>query len=72
MITKRIIPCLDVKEDKVVKGVQFKNHKIVGSILDLAEKYSDEGADELVYEPLKVSPRIDLYFIILPNPVIES
>ena len=38
MITKRIIPCLDVKEDKVVKGVQFKNHKIVGSILDLAEK----------------------------------
>ena len=49
MITKRIIPCLDVKEDKVVKGVKFKNHKIVGSILDLAEKYSNEGADELVF-----------------------
>ena len=47
MITKRIIPCLDVKGDMVVKGVQFKNHKIVGSILDLAEKYSNDGADEL-------------------------
>ena len=37
MITKRIIPCLDVKNNKVVKGVQFKNHQIVGSIMSLAE-----------------------------------
>jgi cyclase len=57
MITKRIIPCLDVKEDKVVKGVQFKNHKIVGSILDLAEKYSDDGADELVFYDISASTR---------------
>ena len=57
MITKRIIPCLDVKEDKVVKGVQFKNHKIVGSILDLAEKYSDEGADELVFYDISASTK---------------
>jgi len=41
MITRRIIPCLDVRDGKVVKGVQFKNHKIVGSIVDLAKKYSD-------------------------------
>ena len=47
MLTKRIIPCLDVKNGLVVKGVQFKDHEIVGSILDLAEKYSKEGADEL-------------------------
>jgi imidazole glycerol-phosphate synthase subunit HisF len=40
MITKRIIPCLDVKDDKVVKGIQLKNHQIVGSIIELAEKYS--------------------------------
>ena len=57
MITKRIIPCLDVKEDKVVKGVKFKNHKIVGSILDLAEKYSDDGADELVFYDISASTK---------------
>ena len=57
MITKRIIPCLDVKEDKVVKGVQFKNHKIVGSILELAEKYSDDGADELVFYDISASTK---------------
>ena len=57
MITKRIIPCLDVKEDKVVKGVEFKNHKIVGSILDLAEKYSDDGADELVFYDISASTK---------------
>ena len=49
MLTKRIIPCLDVKNGLVVKGVQFKDHEIVGSILDLAQKYSNEGADELVF-----------------------
>ena len=60
MITKRIIPCLDVKGDKVVKGVQFKNHKIVGSILDLAEKYSDDGADELVFYDISASTKGDI------------
>ena len=48
MITKRIIPCLDVKGDKVVKGVRFKNHQIVGCIVELAKKYSNHGVDELV------------------------
>jgi cyclase len=57
MITKRIIPCLDVREDKVVKGVQFKNHQIVGSILDLAEKYSNDGADELVFYDISASTK---------------
>ena len=55
MITKRVIPCLDVKEGKVVKGVQFKNHQIVGSIIDLAKKYSDDGADELVFYDISAS-----------------
>tara|TARA_B100001029_G_scaffold77762_1_gene63597 strand:- start:524 stop:1291 length:768 start_codon:yes stop_codon:yes gene_type:complete len=55
MITRRIIPCLDVRDGKVVKGVQFKNHKIVGSIVDLAKKYSLEGADELVFYDISAS-----------------
>ena len=57
MITKRIIPCLDVKDNKVVKGMQFKNHEIVGSIVDLAEKYSNDGADELVFYDIAASTR---------------
>ena len=57
MITKRIIPCLDVKDNKVVKGIQFKNHEIVGSIVDLAEKYSNDGADELVFYDISASTK---------------
>ena len=57
MITKRIIPCLDVKNGKVVKGIQFKNHQVVGSILDLAEKYSNDGADELVFYDISASTK---------------
>ncbi len=49
MLTKRIIPCLDVKNGKVVKGVQFKNHRIIGDPIKLAAKYSEENADELVF-----------------------
>ena len=55
MLAKRIVPCLDVKDGKVVKGVQFKNHKIVGDIVDLAKRYSDEGADELVFYDITAS-----------------
>ena len=49
MLTKRIIPCLDVKNGKVVKGVQFKDHRIIGDPIKLAAKYSEENADELVF-----------------------
>ena len=55
MLTKRIIPCLDVKNGYVVKGIKFKNHEIVGSILDLASKYNKEGADELVFYDIGAS-----------------
>jgi cyclase len=55
MLTKRIIPCLDVKNGKVVKGIKFKNHEIVGSILDLASKYNEDGADELVFYDIGAS-----------------
>ncbi len=55
MLAKRIVPCLDVKEGKVVKGVQFRNHEIVGDIVPLAARYADEGADELVFYDITAS-----------------
>lgn len=48
-LTKRIIPCLDVKDGKVVKGTNFTKLKVVGQPVKLAEKYSRNGADELVF-----------------------
>jgi len=56
MLTKRIIPCLDVKNDQVVKGIKFTNHIIVGDIIDLAQKYQQQGADELVFYNINASP----------------
>lgn len=56
MLAKRIIPCLDVSDGKVIKGVQFKNHKVVGDIVSLAYQYSKEGADELVFYDITASP----------------
>jgi len=55
MLAKRIIPWLDVKDGCVVKGVQFRNHEVVGDILDLAQRYRDEGADELVFYDITAS-----------------
>lgn len=55
MLTKRIIPCLDVRDGQVVKGVQFRNHEIIGDIVPLAKRYSEEGADELVFYDISAS-----------------
>ncbi len=55
MLARRIIPCLDVRGGKVVKGVQFKDHEIVGDIVPLAETYSQMGADELVFYDITAS-----------------
>ncbi|MBQ0108372.1 MAG: imidazole glycerol phosphate synthase subunit HisF [Phascolarctobacterium sp.] len=55
MITKRIIPCLDVKDGKVVKGVNFAGLKDVASPVELAKYYSDCGADELVFYDITAS-----------------
>jgi imidazole glycerol-phosphate synthase subunit HisF len=55
MLAKRIVPCLDVKDGKVVKGVQFRNHEIVGDIVPLAARYALEGADELVFYDISAS-----------------
>ncbi|MDT2044962.1 imidazole glycerol phosphate synthase subunit HisF [Priestia aryabhattai] len=55
MITKRIIPCLDVKEGRVVKGVQFVELKDAGDPVELAKFYDEEGADELVFLDISAS-----------------
>jgi cyclase len=55
MLKKRIIPCLDVRDGQVVKGVQFRNHEVVGDILELASRYSQAGADELVFYAITAS-----------------
>lgn len=55
-VARRIIPCLDVRDGKVVKGVQFRNHVIMGDIVELAERYRDSGADELVFYDITASP----------------
>jgi len=55
MLAKRIIPCLDVKDGQVVKGVQFRDHEVVGDIVGLAKRYCDEGADELVFYDITAS-----------------
>jgi len=55
-VARRIIPCLDVRDGKVVKGVQFRDHRVMGEIVELAERYRDEGADELVFYDITASP----------------
>lgn len=55
MLAKRIIPCLDVRDGQVVKGVQFRNHEIIGDIVPLAQRYAQEGADELVFYDITAS-----------------
>ena len=66
MLTRRIVPCLDVRDGKVVKGVRFKDHVVMGDILELALRYRDEGADELVFYDISASPEgrsVDLSWV---------
>jgi cyclase len=63
MLTKRIIPCLDMTEGKVVKGIQFVNFRDAGDPVVLAKKYDEQGADELVF--LDITATIDNRDILL-------
>jgi cyclase len=56
VLSRRIIPCLDVRDGRVVKGVRFRDHVDMGDIVDLALRYRDEGADELVFYDITASP----------------
>jgi cyclase len=55
MLTKRIIPCLDVKGGRVVKGVKFRDHRDAGDPVQLAAFYNEQGADELVFYDITAS-----------------
>ncbi len=66
MLAHRLIPCLDVAAGVVVKGVRFRDHRVVGDILELARRYAGEGADELVFYDITASPegrRVDTAWI---------
>lgn len=66
MLAKRIIPCLDVMDGAVVKGVRFAGHEVVGDIVELARRYRQEGADELVFYDITASPqgrRVDAHWV---------
>ena len=55
MLTKRIIPCLDVRDRKVTKGVKFQNNVVLGDAIELATRYYDQGCDELVFYDITAS-----------------
>ena len=66
MLSRRIIPCLDVRDGRVVKGVRFRDHVDMGAIEELALRYRDEGADELVFYDIGASPeqrRVDVAWV---------
>jgi cyclase len=57
VLTRRLIPCLDVRDGRVVKGVRFRGHVAMGAVEELARRYRDEGADELVFYDITASPQ---------------
>ena len=55
MLTKRIIPCLDIRDKKVTKGVRFKNNVVLGDPVEMAAQYYEDGCDELVFYDITAS-----------------
>lgn len=72
MITKRIIPCLDVKDGRVVKGVNFQGLNDVSSPIELGKYYSDNGADELVFYDITASAEGHALFTDILKKVAET
>jgi cyclase len=72
MLTKRIIPCLDVKDGRVVKGVHFLNLRDAGDPVELGKRYSDEGADELVFLDITATIRSRKTIVELVEKVAEN
>jgi len=72
MLTKRIIPCLDVKDNRVVKGIKFLNLRDAGDPVGLGARYSDEGADELVFLDITATIRSRKTIIELVEKVAEN
>ena len=55
MLSKRIIPCLDVREGKTTKGIKFKNNVDIGDPVEMAKYYYEAGADEIVFYDITAS-----------------
>ncbi|MHC4571574.1 MAG: imidazole glycerol phosphate synthase subunit HisF [Planctomycetota bacterium] len=72
MLTKRIIPCLDVKDNRVVKGIHFLNLRDAGDPVELGARYSDEGADELVFLDITATIRSRKTIVELVERVAEN
>jgi len=72
MLTKRIIPCLDVKDNRVVKGIQFLNLRDAGDPVELGARYSDTGADELVFLDITATIRSRKTIVELVEKVAEN
>ncbi len=72
MLAKRIIPCLDVKDNRVVKGVNFLNLRDAGDPVELGSRYSDEGADELVFLDITATIRSRKTIIDMVEKVAEN
>jgi cyclase len=72
MLTKRIIPCLDVKDNRVVKGVNFLNLRDAGDPVELGARYSDQGADELVFLDITATIRSNRTIIELVEKVAKN
>jgi cyclase len=72
MLTKRIIPCLDVKDNRVVKGVKFLNLRDAGDPVELGKRYSDTGADELVFLDITATIRSRKTIVELVERVAEN
>jgi len=72
MLTKRIIPCLDVKDNRVVKGVNFLNLRDAGDPVELGARYSDTGADELVFLDITATIRSRETIVELVKKVAEN
>lgn len=72
MLAKRIIPCLDVKDGRTVKGVNFLNLSDAGDPVELGKKYSDDGADELVFLDITASSERRKTFVDMVRRVAEN
>lgn len=72
MLTKRIIPCLDVKDNRVVKGVNFLNLRDAGDPVELGARYSEQGADELVFLDITATIRSRKTIVELVERVAEN
>jgi cyclase len=72
MLAKRIIPCLDVKDNRVVKGIHFLNLRDAGDPVELGARYSEDGADELVFLDITATIRSRKTIVELVEKVAEN